>query len=633
MHTSKNSLVEDIDYLIYVLNLTTIPGFEDVFSNGKIKSKLNRLQLTELEVLFEIIMTKEIDQAKLSLINNILLLVDSMSYTSKPLLKSLDILNANQIELVVRSTEELVMIQTKLAEHQDDKSLLYSDKVKMENEDIARTTINKDNMIRNGRDSKGRNKIYSQAEPVIAPSENNEKLLIIDKIMLMVEEVKINIIPGFEEVELFYASKEDLLSFSLRDLKIMYDYLVSPQNQEKFKFVQKIISLKELKGVDLIPGFEDINLAGTSVREDLLLIPNNELKLMQKFLEELDHDGEREISERINRILTLAREMNITDFPDLGINFAEVTEMEMQNIYTQDDQAFFLETLEKLKKEGFKQTGNLINPLEIINKYKNGAIVNEEELKDKDNKSENWRREIPQFIKYKIPSWKSESLDTFYDKAKDLMNSYKGKDLEFIRSYVCDLSEEVYANEQEEDEELLPEDADEDDVGAAVLALVEMIILPHIEVLEKIEQKGGQILFSDIWNQPFNDSLKNRVKDRDEWSCVICESDKGLHVHHKIPRKYGGVNHMDNLVTLCDSCHPSIETADIRHAYTKCLANFKMNRYNKLNKPVSSNKSQLKKEVEMSLDHLFLALSNRNENQLVDEVLGVIKKLEIIFND
>jgi 5-methylcytosine-specific restriction endonuclease McrA len=32
-----------------------------------------------------------------------------------------------------------------------------------------------------------------------------------------------------------------------------------------------------------------------------------------------------------------------------------------------------------------------------------------------------------------------------------------------------------------------------------------------------------------------------------------------LHVHHVVPRSEGGLTALDNLLTLCEQCHPIVE--------------------------------------------------------------------------
>lgn len=146
--------------------------------------------------------------------------------------------------------------------------------------------------------------------------------------------------------------------------------------------------------------------------------------------------------------------------------------------------------------------------------------------------------------------------------------------------------------------------------------------------------RGGKIIFSNLWNKPFTEELKKEVKDRDGWKCVICESETDLHVRHKIPRDKGGIHHKANLVTLCASCHGAVETADIQHAFKKCLANYKKKKFSHISRQsLSQDKKLLQDEVEQSLDALLFELNNKEEYKLMEDVLGIMQRLEIIFYD
>jgi len=59
--------------------------------------------------------------------------------------------------------------------------------------------------------------------------------------------------------------------------------------------------------------------------------------------------------------------------------------------------------------------------------------------------------------------------------------------------------------------------------------------------------------------------LRDHVVHRDSYTCQSCGYDKNnkenrqLHAHHIIPRKEGGPDHPENLVTLCNHCHNKFE--------------------------------------------------------------------------
>lgn len=278
-----------------------------------------------------------------------------------------------------------------------------------------------------------------------------------------------------------------------------------------------------------------------------------------------------------------------------------------------------------------KDEEDIVNPLEVISKYQ----YRKENIGQKIQKlrDESWREKIPNVIKKYISNWQSELMEDVYNKSKLLMSDETGDNLTKIRNFVADLSQYVFENDMyEEAEEEQQKSEFTDESAEYIMSLIEIIILPHLEVLDKVQQKGGKILFSDLWNKPFNESLKKDVKDRDGWKCVVCETEVDLHVHHKIPRNLGGIHHKDNLVTLCASCHGAVETADIQRAFNKCWANYKKNKISKnIYEEVSRDKQLLKEEVETMLDKLLVELNNKEEFKLMSDVGGIIKRLEVIF--
>ncbi|MEW6681046.1 MAG: HNH endonuclease, partial [bacterium] len=46
---------------------------------------------------------------------------------------------------------------------------------------------------------------------------------------------------------------------------------------------------------------------------------------------------------------------------------------------------------------------------------------------------------------------------------------------------------------------------------------------------------------------------------RDEYKCRICQGKKRLHIHHIKPISFGGIHSLQNLITLCSSCHKAQE--------------------------------------------------------------------------
>jgi 5-methylcytosine-specific restriction endonuclease McrA len=49
--------------------------------------------------------------------------------------------------------------------------------------------------------------------------------------------------------------------------------------------------------------------------------------------------------------------------------------------------------------------------------------------------------------------------------------------------------------------------------------------------------------------------LHDGVLRRDGWRCQFCGSMSNLEVHHQQFRSHSGLDHEDNLITLCHTCH------------------------------------------------------------------------------
>lgn len=54
--------------------------------------------------------------------------------------------------------------------------------------------------------------------------------------------------------------------------------------------------------------------------------------------------------------------------------------------------------------------------------------------------------------------------------------------------------------------------------------------------------------------------LRQECKDLNDYTCYMCKvKDDKIHVHHIIPLRLNGPNELDNLITLCTSCHSKVE--------------------------------------------------------------------------
>jgi len=68
--------------------------------------------------------------------------------------------------------------------------------------------------------------------------------------------------------------------------------------------------------------------------------------------------------------------------------------------------------------------------------------------------------------------------------------------------------------------------------------------------------KGGKI---PRWVTTKWRKLRLVVIKRDDYKCSNCGSSANLCVHHIVPVRIGGKDTLDNLVTVCNICHPTIE--------------------------------------------------------------------------
>ena len=48
--------------------------------------------------------------------------------------------------------------------------------------------------------------------------------------------------------------------------------------------------------------------------------------------------------------------------------------------------------------------------------------------------------------------------------------------------------------------------------------------------------------------------------------CAYCGSREDLVAHHKLPRRYGGLDMLENLESVCRSCHPAVEREAVERA-------------------------------------------------------------------
>ncbi|MFD1991893.1 HNH endonuclease [Paenibacillus nicotianae] len=277
-----------------------------------------------------------------------------------------------------------------------------------------------------------------------------------------------------------------------------------------------------------------------------------------------------------------------------------------------------------------------IDSLEIIKKYKNGDpyVKRNEVTKSYTIENSQWHPLISQNIKIKIKNWANENIDIFYNRAKKLLIvEPRNNDLIILISKLSELiyERDTINTQAQEIEQIILLEADENSLADIILFRVESIIKPHIEVIEKNIISGGRLIFADMWNIQFKESLKNEVRERDGHKCLVCESEVDLHIHHKIPRNLGGVHHLDNLVTLCASCHGVIEQVDVQKSFNKGLSNYKKNLIKgSLDIEIPLSKININLKIEEKLDNLLNKLDKRNQDLITEvvELMAYFEKLK-----
>jgi 5-methylcytosine-specific restriction endonuclease McrA len=66
-------------------------------------------------------------------------------------------------------------------------------------------------------------------------------------------------------------------------------------------------------------------------------------------------------------------------------------------------------------------------------------------------------------------------------------------------------------------------------------------------------------------NGPFSWAVLSALVTRGA-VCTYCGSREDLVAHHKIPRRYGGLDVLENLEPVCRSCHPAVERQAVEAA-------------------------------------------------------------------
>jgi hypothetical protein len=404
-------------------------------------------------------------------------------------------------------------------------------------------------------------------------------------------------------------------------------------NPTRTRTISEIIFYVELLEIRELPGWDDINFRNIrslkrnkdlSDEELLVLLESlqkiREIQKYETYRDDYTEDDSYEESwwKRLPELVKNEIDDWETVSKDLLVLYAQDLLRTARGVEKEDIESF----LEEIDQEVESEKEEPLDKIAMINKYMCNSKPPKIQL------DESWRKFTPKVIKTNIKDWNSAPIESVYEQAKTIMESSTGKERGAILPFVVELSQIIFENQEER---VKSQGYSDDEISDLIMSRVEMVILPHLEMLDIISQRHGEIPFSQLDDAPYTDSLKKHVIARDEQKCVICEAGKDLHVQQKIPLDKGGINHEANLVTLCSSCQEAIKTANVQYAFERCLANYKKHHNPSSQEFLSQDIEELKEEVEKILDRLIIELENLKQDKLTKDVIDVKKRLEIIY--
>lgn len=373
-------------------------------------------------------------------------------------------------------------------------------------------------------------------------------------------------------------------------------------------------NLPELKDILII-------LESTTLEDLTLEREENEAEINEKPTLEFQK------KEVLNEIMLEVESKFILYVDKYKIDFELDTNEDLYDSFNINELKNILSIVQEMSRQ-IKDGEEFLDVLEIVDRFKEGAIKKEREV----NEKLWWRKNYPKGM-FLVTD--EDTVYTVYDKAKDARDTFDRNTDGYTKMYefMHELSEDMYPLQEDTYKDT---QSSEENIDAAeyVRACVEAIVLPHHEAIDKFKKTGGKIAYGNLWNTHFSESLKKEVRSRDNNKCVVCYEEKNLHVHHKIPRNLGGIHHKHNLVTLCSSCHSVIETGDLERAFKKCLSNYLLKKiYMQRSVDLKKDVYILKQEVIDTLESVLFTLDNRNEQFLVDDLIGILKKVDYIFSN
>lgn len=89
--------------------------------------------------------------------------------------------------------------------------------------------------------------------------------------------------------------------------------------------------------------------------------------------------------------------------------------------------------------------------------------------------------------------------------------------------------------------------------------LVAIVVDTTRQYAQQIEYLPGE----GIRDRQVPTSLRNQTLERDDNICVRCGATDDLEAHHIIPRNKGGEDTIENMATLCSSCHVQVHNSGL----------------------------------------------------------------------
>lgn len=253
------------------------------------------------------------------------------------------------------------------------------------------------------------------------------------------------------------------------------------------------------------------------------------------------------------------------------------------------------------------------------------------------------REKICQYCKRKfIPNRKNQKYcskecctKSNYERSKNRIYKYQcqncGKEILSkikLKKKFCDTKckeEYEYKNRLNELSEDLNENLNKTQVAKNVIweivnLKVKRFMSPIVESESVFDKALNYWELSDIPS-----TTKKTVLQRDNCECQICSKSTNLHIHHIIKRANGGNHNPNNLITLCDSCHRYIETADEELATKGCYKNAL--KYYKLNE---KEKTITFEEIQKELLNIYVKCKNDEREEALYKISVLLDKLDEI---